>query len=287
MHNLNKLQPVDKATILYLSISIILICINTVINTHNYGNLSKAIIMRGVIVIIMTASIKLSLKYKNRILIIIRNVYPLAFLGYLYPETGLSKNIFFNDLDSYCIQADKIIFGINPAIEFSLYMQSIWTKELLNFGYFCYFIIILLVPIIFYYKKPELIKKVLFIIITSFYTYYLIYCMVPIIGPQFYFPHPYNYVSKNGVFPYIVGLLQSIEMPTGAFPSSHVGITLILLIICHKYKIKLFYSLIPIFTIIIFATVYIKAHYAIDVIAGIISAFIIYKFSSSLYNTLS
>ncbi|MGE9616633.1 MAG: phosphatase PAP2 family protein [Solitalea-like symbiont of Acarus siro] len=172
-------------------------------------------------------------------------------------------------------------------MEFSTYFQLVWTNVFLYFGYSCYFIIIILVHVIFYYKRPQSVSRVLFIIITSFYTYYLIYCLVPIIGPKFFFSSPYNYVSKNGFFPYIVGILQNTEMPTGAFPSSHVGVTLILLIICHKYKIKLFYCLIPIFTIIIFATVYIKAHYAIDVIAGIISAFFVYKISASLYNILS
>ena len=69
------------------------------------------------------------------------------------------------------------------------------------------------------------------------------------------------------------------EHPTGAFPSSHVGIAVICMILAWQSKNKtLFFSLLP-FTILIFlATIYIRAHYAIDVIAGFIVGILFYLF---------
>ena len=82
--------------------------------------------------------------------------------------------------------------------------------------------------------------------------------------------------------------LQEIaEEPTGAFPSSHVGIILILAYLCYKEMPKLFWVTLPFAIAICFATVYLKAHYLIDVIAGIISVPVIFKLSDFIYRKLS
>jgi membrane-associated phospholipid phosphatase len=69
------------------------------------------------------------------------------------------------------------------------------------------------------------------------------------------------------------------ERPTAAFPSSHVGITTILMFLAWRTRCKpLFWVMMPFYILMCFATVYIQAHYAIDVIAGWISAIVIYTF---------
>ena len=67
------------------------------------------------------------------------------------------------------------------------------------------------------------------------------------------------------------------ERPTAAFPSSHVGITTILMFLAWRTRCKpLFWGMIPFYVLMCFATVYIQAHYVIDVIAGWISAIVFY-----------
>ena len=82
----------------------------------------------------------------------------------------------------------------------------------------------------------------------------------------------------QGFFYHIVEAAhQTGEKPTAAFPSSHIGITTILTILAFNTKNKPLIYIVTISLILMtFATVYIKAHYAIDVIAGYISAIIIY-----------
>ena len=77
---------------------------------------------------------------------------------------------------------------------------------------------------------------------------------------------------------------QTAEQPTGAFPSSHVGISLIILIMSRK-KAPLFYKIaLPLTIILILSTVYIKAHYLVDVIGAIVvSPFVLYL-SHVFYN---
>lgn len=99
-------------------------------------------------------------------------------------------------------------------------------------------------------------------------------------GPQFYFAYPDNTIPDAGIFRELLKFVQETgEKPTGAFPSSHVGICLINLILLYKYARKGFYITLPIAVLLMLSTVYIKAHYLIDVIAGFITAPLIYWLS--------
>ena len=67
------------------------------------------------------------------------------------------------------------------------------------------------------------------------------------------------------------------ERPTAAFPSSHVGVTTILVLLAWKARCRwLFWVMVPVFILLCLSTVYIFAHYAVDVIAGWVSAVLIY-----------
>ena len=77
------------------------------------------------------------------------------------------------------------------------------------------------------------------------------------------------------------------ERPTAAFPSSHVGVTTILMILAWYSRNKiLFYGMLPLFILMCFATVYIQAHYAIDVIGGWVSGIAIYAVLHFLYGKI-
>ena len=66
----------------------------------------------------------------------------------------------------------------------------------------------------------------------------------------------------------VEGSQQVGERPTAAFPSSHVGISTILMIMAWRGSKKLFACLIPFYMLLCGATVYIQAHYVIDAIVG-------------------
>jgi len=74
------------------------------------------------------------------------------------------------------------------------------------------------------------------------------------------------------------------ETQTGAFPSSHVGIATIFLILTQKYFKKEFFILIPFIIILVLSTVYIKAHYGVDILGGIITGFLFYFLSDKVYD---
>jgi membrane-associated phospholipid phosphatase len=85
---------------------------------------------------------------------------------------------------------------------------------------------------------------------------------------------------KDGLFYHLlVDAHNAGERPTAAFPSSHVGITTVVLWLAHEARSRrLLYSMLPLGVLMFFATFYIQAHYAIDAIAGLVVGTLMYFF---------
>ena len=83
---------------------------------------------------------------------------------------------------------------------------------------------------------------------------------------------------QEGLFYHLVEDAKAAgERPTAAFPSSHVGIaTVCMLLIGHTRNRKLLWLLVPFYAFLCLATVYIQAHYVIDAIAGFASGVAFY-----------
>lgn len=227
---------------------------------------------------------KIPLDFRNGVI----QLFPILVLSFFYNETALYNSFFSKNLDSHFYNIDQWIFGFQPALEFSKYFNGLIFSELMCFSYMSYYLIIFFTPLILLRKSFELFEYSVFIIIVSFIFYYLIFSFLPVIGPQFYFPTPLNEFHSSGIFGYLLSIIHHYgEVPSAAFPSSHVGIAVIVLILLFKYQKKYFMLFLPLTLMLSLATVYIKAHYFIDVIGGLISAPIIFYIVDILYFKLN
>ena len=230
-----------------------------------------------------------------------RVVLQLALLSWWYPDT-YEFNRMFPNLDHLFAGYEQRIFGFQPALLFSQTFTHPVFSELMHLGYVSYFPLITLVTLFYFLWRYSEFERATFIILTSFFIYYLIFIFLPVAGPQFYYVAVGMENIANGVFPdvehyfanhqemvtlpgYQDGIFYHLveeahaagERPTAAFPSSHVGITTILMFLAWRTRNKLlFWGMMPFFVLMCLATVYILAHYAIDVIAGWVSAAVIY-----------
>jgi len=176
-------------------------------------------------------------------------------------------------------------------------------------GYSSYFFLLVAVTLYYFFKRYDEFLRMSFVILTSFFVFYVIFVILPVSGPQFYylaagldnirqgvFPDVGNYFMTNdemmempgysdGLFyHFMIHMHSAGERPTAAFPSSHVGVTLVLLLLAWRSgSRRLFYWVLPFLLLICLATVYIRAHYAIDVFAGLISGTMIYFILQFLY----
>lgn len=220
----------------------------------------------------------------------------MIFLAWWYPDTYEINRIFPN-LDHVFASCEQSIFGCQPALLFSRAFPSHIFSELMDLGYASYFPMIVITVLYYFAFKYEEFERASFVVIGSFFAYYVIFVILPVTGPQYYygaagldniakgiFPNVHDYFNlhsermtspgyADGIFYHLVEDAHNAgERPTAAFPSSHVGIsTVIMFLAWHSRSRALFLLLVPFFVLMCFATVYIQAHYAIDAIAGLIT----------------
>ncbi|MDP4183652.1 MAG: phosphatase PAP2 family protein [Bacteroidota bacterium] len=259
------LKKIDFLTFGFLIITgILILCGGWHPNQTGMLLLVRLLSMVGAIIVIYWHS-----KQDNRFTGLLRIAYPLILTGYYYQETVHYNKLFFQNLDPVVSHVERIIFGCQPSLEFSRLMPMSWFSELMYFGYFSYYLIIIGFCIALFYQKSEHLTRCIFLVTSSFFLFYLIFAIVPVCGPQFYFRYPYNVVPNGYIFEHLVRSIQeSGEQPTGAFPSSHVGLSVIILFLSAKYAYRYFLGILPIVVFLILSTVYIKAHYLVDVVGA-------------------
>ena len=217
-----------------------------------------------------------------------RQFIPFLLLEYWYSETYDLGGLLLPNQDAFFCLADQRLFGGEPSILFSQYFPQSWFSELMYFGYFSYYLIAFGIPILFLIKYPEYFNRSIFVILCSFYLYYLIYIILPVGGPQFYFSGALRVTPPGYLFSHLIHYIQMLgEKPTGAFPSSHVGISTVVLLLTFSKARKVFWQLLPLYCILVLSTVYIKAHYMVDVLGGFVSAVFFYELANHLFDALS
>jgi membrane-associated phospholipid phosphatase len=231
-----------------------------------------------------------------RLMLGIRGVVQLALLGLWYPET-YDFNRLFPNLDHLFAQWEQQLFGCQPALLFSQVLPSHVASELFDMGYGSYYFMIAVTALFYFAFRYREFERATFVILASFFVYYLIYIFLPVVGPTFYyhavglktiaegvFPNVHDYFLTHtaslpspgytdGVFyQFVEDAKAAGERPTAACPSSHVGVsTICMLLAWHSGNRRLFFVYLPFYIFLCCATVYIQAHYLIDAIAGLIT----------------
>jgi len=174
------------------------------------------------------------------------------------------------DIDPLLIRLDYMIFGNHPTVMLESIMNPFLT-DILQAAYSMYYF----VPtgygavLLFNNQRVEF-NKSLFMIMFCFYLSYLGYILFPALGPRFYL-NDFQSTGLQGLFltEPLQNFLNGLEgIKRDAFPSGHTGITVLVLYLSYKYKRGYFWMTLPIVSALIFATVYCRYHYVVDVIAG-------------------
>ena len=243
---------------------------------------------------------------------VVRVVVHLVLLSWWYPDTyEFSRTL--PNLDHVFAGLEQWVFGCQPALLFSQVFDSKVFSELMYLGYSSYFPMIGVVAFFYVWRRPQEFERIVFVIIGTFFIHYVIFDLLPVTGPQYYyqavgedhiaqgvFPNLHGYFFDHqemtpmpgwngGLFQHIVGMAhQAGERPTAAFPSSHVGISVVLLWLAWESRSRrLFFVLLPQTVLMFFATFYIQAHYVIDAVAGIFVGTAFYFLLSRVYQKAS
>lgn len=275
------IKKIDILFFTYLIFSTVLLTISWDTVNNAYALLLIRIFFVPAIIVLLYFANKNTHPFSR----LIRNTYPLILSAYFYAETVHYNKWLFPNIDPLLTKIESDIFGMQPSLEFSTFLSNRFFSELMYFAYFSFYLLLFAFILYVYFKKKDFFMEAAFKLSASLYIFYFIFCLLPSAGPQFYFISPDNILPDAFVFDKVMHFIQkTAEEPTGAFPSSHVGISIIILVLSRK-KIPMFFNIAwPITVILIFSTVYIKAHYAIDIIGGLLIAPFILYLSDFLYH---
>lgn len=235
-----------------------------------------------------------------------RVVVQVALLSWWYPDT-YELNRMFPNLDHIFATWEQQLFGCQPALLFSQLTSFGGVggglfSELMDLGYASYYPMIAVVILYYFFRRYDEFLHASFVVMASFFLFYVIFVFLPVVGPTFYYQAVGLDTIMQGVFPnvgdyfnhhteclpspgYTDGFFYHLvenakaagERPTAAFPSSHVGISTILMFLAwHARDRRLLFILLPFYVLLCFSTVYIQAHYAIDALAGLVTGTVFY-----------
>ena len=225
----------------------------------------------------------------------------MSFLGWWYPDT-YELNRMLPNLDHLFAGWEQSLFGCQPSLLFSQKVSYGWFSELMCLGYVSYFPLMLITYLYYFFKRYQEFQMTAFVILGSFFAYYVVFVLLPVTGPQFYYLAVGTEKIAAGIFPnlgdwflthsermaapgwtdgfwyHMLDLTHDAgERPTAAFPSSHVGVTtVVMLLAMHTRSKALIFTILPFYVLMCLSTVYIYAHYAIDAIAGLLTGALLY-----------
>ena len=259
----------------------------------------------------MTSMAALWLVYRLlpcRLTMLCRVVLQLAMLSWWYPDTYALNRIFPN-LDHRFAALEQSVFGCQPALLFSEQLTSPVWSELMYLGYSSYFVLVVAVVLYYFFRRYEEFQRTAFVVLASFFLFYVVFVALPVTGPQYYylatgldnirqatFPNVGDYFLTHDemmqmpgwqdgwFYQFMVHAHATGERPTAAFPSSHVGVTVALLLLAWRSRCRsLLWFVATMLLLMCMATVYIRAHYAIDVAAGLVTGLVFYGLLQFLY----
>ena len=274
-------------------------------------DVSGMLILRGGYIVATLGTWALYRRFPCKWMIFVRILVQMIFLSWWYPDT-YELNRALPNLDHLFAGWEQTLFGCQPSLLFSQKVPYGWFSELMCLGYVSYFPLMLITYLYYYHRRYQEFQMSAFVMLSSFFAYYVVFVLVPVTGPQFYYLAVGTEKIAAGIFPnlgdwflthsermaapgwsdgFFYHLLDIThdagERPTAAFPSSHVGVTTVVMLLALRTRSKgLIFTILPFYILMCLSTVYIYAHYAIDAIAGLITGIAIYHALCGIYKKM-
>jgi membrane-associated phospholipid phosphatase len=191
----------------------------------------------------------------------------------------------YKDYDPLLISLDRLIFRFNPTQWMARFSNPPLT-ELLQIAYSLFYVLFIAVGLELYLQKDHSrFSCFRFTVVYGFFISYLAYFALPAIGPRFTL-HDFSRIDYElpGLFfakslRWFVNYFESIRpgMPNSVamanaqrdvFPSGHTMLTVVTIVFAYQYRLKIRLYVLWVGILLIIATVYMRYHYAVDLLAG-------------------
>ena len=213
---------------------------------------------------------------------IIAAFFPLVPILGIYDSLRFIPELNPGDRDDLLISVDRAVLGGDP----SVWLERIgtpWLTDLLQVAYLAYYVLPLVLLGTLYCRPPCSAKEAgptredgrafdlcVVALLLSHYFAFTGYMAIPALGPRFALAPMYR-TDLTGLLAAepIRHFLDGLEgIKRDAFPSGHVSAALISLHYMFRFTPRLAWCALPAVLLMIFATLYLRYHYAADVLAG-------------------
>jgi membrane-associated phospholipid phosphatase len=215
--------------------------------------------------------------------------YPVFYVFYCYKEMSiLIPALGRTDADAALARLDLAIWGANPTVWLERFNSPV-LAEFLQIVYSGFVPAVLGIALVLWLQKRfAAFRYYAFLIALGFLASYAGYLLVPARGPRFLL-HDLQTYELRGVFLYdwLRSTLDRIESAHyDCFPSGHTEMTVLAwwgsrTISTNLFRVMFVYTL-----GVIFATVYLRYHYTVDVLAGAIVAGVLIITAPGVYRAL-
>ncbi|MCD4817708.1 MAG: phosphatase PAP2 family protein [Candidatus Cloacimonetes bacterium] len=286
IHN-SKLRPIDLISIYFSLFSLILVI-------FFWDRIEKAFLhlfVFSAVVVFAYYIDPIYQKTQNKFIRVIRDWYSLPFILHLFEVSSDMNKIIFSDfVDPFFQNIDQIIFGYQPALIWGKVLDNYFWQELFHFAYFAYYLFILLY-VYFYIKDKQSHARYMFTLLFIFIFCTITYYLLPVIGGRWWeIMENYRTLTieyRYGIFTRIMAFIyRNTEHQGGAFPSSHVAITIGINLSAFNFNKLIGWLILPITILLTISTVHCHYHYFIDTIFGIIYGVVFYFWGNNFYNKL-
>jgi membrane-associated phospholipid phosphatase len=276
------LASVDVVSILFLSF---LILLNLIFCTR-VSAWAEIIGVNLLVIVLVFLLAYLAETKKTKLFVGLHRFYNYPIVLFVFKEIYLMvRPIHTMDYDNLFISIDQWIFGVNPTQWMMQFAHPVLT-EIFQVAYFSYYILFLMLGIELYRRYSiEEFDDGAFLVVYGFYLSYLGYFLLPAIGPRFTL-HDFYAINKElpGLLftPWMRDFINAGEsisfnmthaadfVQRDVFPSGHTQLTLIVVYVGHRYKLKTRWIMTLLATLLIIGTVYLRYHYVIDLLGGIV-----------------
>ena len=182
-------------------------------------------------------------------------------------------------LDTELYELDLALFGFEPALAMDAWVTSL-TTEWFAFFYFTYFFILALhvIPVLFGTRNQQLLGEFTLGMMLVFCIGHVGYMLVPGYGPYWALADQFSTPLPSGLWSDIVMVtVASGGSQLDIFPSLHTAAPTFITLFSFRYRrlLPFRYTWIPVAFVtanIICATMFLRWHYVIDVVIGLILA---------------
>jgi membrane-associated phospholipid phosphatase len=278
------LSPGDKVVIAYLGILALLILI------ARERIPSWWLLIAGHLLVIAFIALLATLhRGDSGVVMLARCWYPPLLIPLTFKElTHLIPLLRPRDFDWELAAIDYRMFGVNPTVWLERFTHPLLT-ELLQLSYMAYYLLPLVLGLVLWKRgSMRQFHFLLFVVVLGFYLSYFGYIAVPAIGPRFILADQQAFPLKGVLlFETLQAALNRAEGITrDCFPSGHTALTLLMIYYARRFHWPSYRWMLPVGSALIIATVYLRYHYVIDVIAGAGLAALVISVAAPLYKLL-